>query len=157
MKRHILSLLACSVLAAQPAFAAGRVEVQYLEPEQFSDIGRSVIEREQVMAELTRYIDRQLAPQLAAGQTLRIAFTDIDLAGEQRFGRLHDIRVLRGGADWPRLALNYTLLDGSRTVRQGSVKLSDPSYMFSGTRALESTSLGYEKRLLARWFDETFR
>ena len=151
----LLAAIACWA-ATLPAYAAGKVDVSYVKPEEFRDAGRSVIDGERTLAGLTQYLHR-LAKQLPDGQTLRLEVTDIDLAGEIHPSlRLNDLRVLRGGADWPHLNLRYTLLDGSRTLKSGEAKLSDPAYMFSsrGHPAADS-EMSYEKRMLKQWFDET--
>jgi hypothetical protein len=142
--------------AALPVQAAGKADVSYVKPEEFRDAGRGSVERERTMASLTRFV-QQLARQLPDGQTLRVEVTDIDLAGEIHPSmRLNDLRVLRGGADWPRVDLRYTLLDGSRTLKSGEAQLSDPAYMFSsvGKSAMDS-EMPHEKRMLRKWFDQT--
>ncbi|HLL18172.1 MAG TPA: DUF3016 domain-containing protein, partial [Rubrivivax sp.] len=126
-----LLLTAALCCAALPVQAAGKADVSYVKPEAFRDAGRGSVEREKTMASLTRYV-QQLARQLPDGQTLRLEVTDIDLAGEIHPSmRLNDLRVLRGGADWPSLNLRYTLLDGSRTLKSGEAQLADMAYMFS--------------------------
>ena len=139
---------------APAAHAAGKVEVSFVKPEQFSDAGRG-IDRERTLKSLADYM-ATLATRLPDGQTLQVEVTDVDLAGELRAGRAQELRVLRGRADWPHLDLNYTLLDGSRTVKSGQAKLADMNYQF-GLRGpgLEQTDLPYEKRMLRQWFDQT--
>lgn len=151
----LLTVVLCWAAAA-PVQAAGKVEVDYVKPEEFRDAGRGVIDRERTMAALTQHLQR-LAKRLPDGQTLRLEVTDIDLAGEIHPSmRLNDLRVLRGGADWPHLHLRYTLLEGSRALKSGEAKLSDPGYMFSAPhRAAVDSELSYEKRMLEKWFDET--
>ncbi len=150
----LLAVLA-GIGATLPAHAAGQVEVSYVRPEQFRDAGRGEIDRERTMAALTQYLQR-LGKRMPDSQTLRIEVTDIDLAGEIYPGRwINDLRVLRGGADWPRLTLSYTLLDGSRTLKAGVAQLSDPGYMFSQRgRPAADSEMSYEKRMLKQWFDE---
>lgn len=154
----LLAALAAAFLGLTvglPAHAAGKVEVSYVQPDQFRDAGRAVIDRERTMGALTQHLQR-LAKRLPDGQTLRLEVTDIDLAGEiQPSRRLIDLRVLRGGADWPRMSLRYTLLEGSRTLKSGEARLSDPAYLFSIRRApVIDSDLVYEKRMLEAWFDE---
>jgi hypothetical protein len=142
-------------VAASSAQAAGRVDVDYVKPQEFSDAGRSVVDRERTMSSLTTYL-RQLANRLPDGQTLKVEVTDIDLAGELYPGGRHDdLRVVRGGADWPRIALRYTLLDGNRTLKSGQAQLSDPAYMFTLRGSAQFWGeQAYEKRMLKQWFDK---
>lgn len=151
----LLLVALMGIAGGLPARAAGQVEVSYVKPDDFSDAGRGVIDRERTMAGLTQYL-QQLGKRLPDGQTLRLEVTDIDLAGETYPGRwISDLRVLRGGADWPRLSLRYTLLDGGRALKAGDARLSDPAYMFSHrSQVAVDSELGYEKRMLKQWFDE---
>lgn len=150
-----LVLLAAFALPAQ----AGEVEVKFIEPDKFSDAGRSSVDRERTLKSLGDYL-QALGRELPAGQTLRLEVTDLDLAGNiEPFGwrRMDDVRVLRGGADWPHLNLRYTLQAEGRTLKAGDAHLSDLSYMYAlRGRDLGQGDLAYEKRMVRRWFDETF-
>ena len=149
---------ACALSAAAAglqAHAAGSVEVQWLKPADYSDAGRSNVEREQVMRSLGEHL-KALGKQLPDGQVLRIEITDLDLAGEvQPFG-WHDLRVLRGRADWPRMSLRYTLTADSRTLKSGDARLHDMGYLFSSSLGKHQGDLGHEKRMLDQWFKTEF-
>lgn len=148
--------LAAAALLALPAHAAGQVEVKYVEPEKFMDIGFGSFERERNQASLDQAFQR-LAAQLPTGQTLKIEVLDVDLAGEVHPGSVRDVRVLRGGVDWPRIQLRYSLQAGDATIKTGEQRLSDVNYMFGG-RAIgpRDGALPYEQRLIDRWFSDTF-
>lgn len=154
---------ACAALAACAAIAlparAGDVEVRFVDPDKFVDAGRSNRDRERTMKNLADYL-RSLGHELPADQTLRIEVRDIDLAGNiEPFGwhRFDEVRVLRGRADWPHLTLHYELLTEGRRLKAGDAQLADLSYMYA-LRGRDRTvdDLGYEKRMVRRWFDETF-
>ena len=69
------------------------------------------------------------------------------------------MRVLRGRADWPHMNLRYTLLADGHVLKSGEAQLSDISYMYSlqsNSRVRSGDTLAYEKRMVHRWFDETF-
>lgn len=150
------ALGACTLLftmAAVPllAQAAGQVDVRWLEPQTYTDAGRTEAERERVTQALGAHLS-QLARGLPDGQTLQIEVTDLNLAGELSPFSWRDMRVLRGSADWPQMALRYTLKAAGQTVKSGQARLSDLDYSF--TR--RSDDLGYEKRMIDRWFKEAF-
>lgn len=138
-------------LAAQ---AAGQVDIRFTEPERFADAGTTALERERTQRSLAQYLQR-LGERLPDGQTLKVEITDIDLAGWLRPGRIEEVRVLRGGADWPRIQLRYELQEAGRTVKAGEEELKDLNYMAS-LRRIHDGDLPYEKRLLADWFDARF-
>ena len=154
--RFLLGACALSAAAAGlEAHAAGSVEVQWLKPADYSDAGRSSVDRERVMRSLGDHL-QTLGKQLPDGQVLRLEVTDIDLAGEvQPFG-WHDLRVLRGRADWPRMSLRYTLTADGRTLKSGDARLNDMGYLFGGSLGKRQDDLGHEKRMLDQWFKTEF-
>ena len=144
------------LVALPAAHAAGKVEVTFITPEKFSDIGFGSVERERSLAELTD-IFGGLAPFLPDGQTLRIDVLDVDLAGDVFPRSARDVRVLRGTVDWPQVTLRYTLQADGSTLKSGQEQVRDMSYMFS-RRGLShvGSNLPYEKRMLEHWFREQF-
>ena len=136
--------------AALSAGAAGQVDVAFAQDTRFTDAGSGAFERDRNEQSLAKYM-RHLGERLPEGQVLKVEITDIDLAGWQHIGP-REVRVLRGGADWPRIALRYELLEQGRTVKAGADDLADMDYLHS-LRTLPETDLPYEKRMLADWFD----
>ena len=133
------------------AQAAGSVDVNWLQPEQYSDAGRSVIDREQTLQALALHL-QTLARRLPDGQTLHLEVLDLDLAGALEPWGWHELRVLRGRADWPRMTVRYALLAGGQTLKAGEAQLAYMNYM-DGVR---DGALAHEKRMLDRWFKATF-
>lgn len=152
-----LSALAAGLLIALAGPAtAGQARVNFIEPEQFADLGRSTVDREHVLKSLGDYIQK-LGSRLPEGQTLSVDVTDVDLAGELRYWGAHELRVLRGRADWPHLNLRWTLQAADGTSQRGEARLDDPNYLMS-LRAVDHQNgdLVYEKRMLRKWFEATF-
>ncbi len=152
-----LATATAALSLAGPATAApATVEVRYVDPDQFADIGRSTWDRERALNALTAHFQK-LGQALPEGQTLRVDVTDVDLAGNLQPWGWHELRVLRGQADWPVLTLRYTLLEGERTLKTGQARLADLSYMqHLSVRDRAGEELGPEKRMLRRWFEDTF-
>ncbi len=147
---------AATLLLAGTAATAASVEVHYVEPNNFADIGRSSWDRERTMNTMTAYLQK-LGQSLPGTQTLRFDVTDIDLAGDIRPWGWQDLRVLRGQADWPSVSLRYTLAEGERTLSSGEARLTDLSYMHSLSGIdRPGEELAFEKRMVRRWFTETF-
>ena len=153
--------LAAALSLGTPAQAAGTIEVKYLAPENYTDIGFGTYERERTLKSLSDYV-QTLAKQLPDGQTLRLEVLDIDLAGEWRHWGAQEVRVLRGRADWPHMILRYTLSAAPKgatasTLKAGDANLSDMSYLYTlniGTQRYGD--LAYEKRMLNQWFEQNF-
>lgn len=150
--RH--TALAALLLAVAAGASAGAT-VTFVQPDKFSDVPFASWERERVLKDLQLHFDK-LATRLPAGQELNVEVTDIDLAGETwpaRF-RGQDIRVMKGGADWPRISLRYTITQGGQVVKSGQENLADMSYLQNMTRYGGDDTLRYEKRMLDTWFRE---
>lgn len=146
-----LLLLACTL----PAAAAGKVEVQFNEPEKYVDAGWSSFNRERTLSALGDYM-KSLATQLPDGQTLQLEVLDIDLAGRVNPTHFNEVRVMTGRADWPHITLRYTLQAGGSTLKAGQADLADPNYLYSGRIAgIHDGEFAYEKRMLQRWFSQT--
>ena len=158
MKTVVQSLFAatlCVAFATPQAHAAGSVEVQWLKPDTYADAGRSSVDRERVMKSLSEHL-QELGKQLPDGQLLKLDVTDLNLAGAIEPFRWHDLRVLRGRADWPQMSLRYTLTADGRTLKSGDAQLQDMGYMFYNSASLRQEDLGYEKRMVEQWFKAEF-
>lgn len=143
-------------LLAAGAAQAGS-SVTYVQPEQFTDFARNQIERERMEQDLSAHF-ATLAKALPAGQNLTISISDIDLAGRMEWTRLQntEIRLLTGGADWPRITLHYALEAGGSVISQGDAQLSDMNYLNQLNRLSSSETLRYEKTMINAWFAKTF-
>jgi len=148
-----------TLLAASLALLAGAawadVSVSYVKPEDFTDVPRNAIDRERVLKDFSDYF-ATLNAKLPPGQNLKIEVLDIDLAGRMwpRRNGGEDIRILNGGADWPRMRLHYTLEQDGKVLRSGDEQVSNMSYMQGISRYGDSDTLRYEKQMLDDWFNK---
>lgn len=155
--RHIVQPLLAAALALLAAGAArAEVSVTFVKPEDFIDMPRSPIERERLQQDFAQYF-ASLDKQLPAGQRLAIEVLDIDLAGQlwPRRGGGEEIRILRGGADWPRMHLRYRLEQDGQLLRSGDEQLSNMNYQQRMGRHPDSDPLRYEKQMIDEWFGKT--
>ena len=147
--------LALSAVAVSQAGAAGRVEVSFIAPENYADIGRASHDRERTVQELGAYLE-SLGKGLADGQTLRVQVLDINLAGTLEPVRGGELRVVCGRADWPQVTLRYELRMDGKAMKSGEERVSDPSYLQTYNHAVERNgAYGFEKRMLRDWFRNT--
>jgi hypothetical protein len=149
------SLLTAAAALHGAAQAQGKAEVQWIEPQNFRDAGFGSWERERTLKALGEYIER-LGRRLPEGQVLKLEVTDVDLAGEVWPRATHEVRVLRGGVDWPHIVMRYSLSgEGGKVLKAGQADIADMAYLFPGRFANSSEGeFAYEKRLLDRWFSE---
>ena len=149
-----LALAGLFLLSAGAAPAA--VTVSYDHPENFTDLPFTPWDREQVLKELAEHFQK-LGKALPPGQDLKIDVLDVDLAGREQPSRrgAHEIRVLKGEADWPRIHLRYSLEAGGKVIKSGDAQISDMMYMGRLNRYSDGDTLQYEKQMLDDWFKKT--
>lgn len=131
------------------------VDIAFVQPERYTDAGFGAVETQRTTAEIAGHLEKLGKRYLQPEQNLRIEVLDIDLAGRVRAGSPGDLRVMRGGADWPRIRLRYTLESPGQAPRSGEEAISDQDYL----RKLpaSSESLAHEKRMLDEWFRDRFK
>jgi hypothetical protein len=147
-----LALLLCATTLALTVRAG--VTVAFVEPDRFTDLGRYPLEREHAQKHLKEHLDK-LGEGLPKGTELDIQILDVDLAGEEHLagGGAKNLRIQRGGADWPAIKLRYTVERDGRKVEPREVRLLDMSYQQRLPRAQPNETFPHEKRLLTEWFD----
>jgi len=144
-------LLAASTLALA---THGAITVEFVEPEKYTDVARvRVADREATLLDLGAHL-LKLGKVLPANQNLTIEILDIDLAGEERLlgSGAQDVRLQRGGADFPSIRLRYTLeREGRKESRE--VRLADMNYQRRVQPISPLETLPHEKRMLTDWFN----
>jgi hypothetical protein len=154
--------LAAAALALGAALTAGAAHagatVTYIEPDKFIDVPFSPIDRERVLKDLSEHFER-LGRQLPAGQDLKVEVTELDLAGRIEHTRRtgNEIRLLTGGADWPRMHLRYTLTQDGKVVNSGEADLASLNYLNEINFYSSGESLRHEKQMIDEWFSKTFQ
>lgn len=156
MKSVIGKMAFAGLLALGASAASAGVTVDYVESDKFSDLPFAPWERKEVLEVLADHFV-ELGKALPAGHELKVEVTDIDLAGREyphiRSG--HDLRVLKGSADWPVMELRYTLSANGQVLGSGTARLSDMNYLHRSSRLHDSDRLRFEKRMIEEWFNET--
>jgi hypothetical protein len=157
MKTTFRSMALAALVLCSAGGASAAVTVAFVHSDKFRDMPFSPSDREQVLKDLGEHF-AYLGKDLPPGQDLRIDVLDLDLAGELRpnFHGRNDIRILRGGADWPRIKLHYTLESNGKVIGSGDDELSDMMYMNRLSRYGDGDTLRYEKRMIDDWFKQKF-
>jgi len=144
--------------AASQAMAA--VEVVFVKPENFADIGNrfgSLRDAEDNMKDIKDALIERGEAVLSAGQDMKFTVTDVKLAGEMRpFGRRMEwVRVIKP-LYRPAMQFSYVITEGGKTVREGKADINDMSFMDRFNRYFTSDPLRYEKPMLDDWFAKEF-
>ena len=158
LPRTLLTLALSSLALLAGTALAASTTVTYVKPDNFTDMPRYQPEQERVMRAFTAHF-QSLADKLPASQALAISVTNIDLAGRidmmRRMGN-DDIRILNGGADWPRIELHYALTENGQVLSSGDEQIADMMYLQRINRYASGEPLRYEKAMLDDWFYKTF-
>lgn len=156
MKSSMIKAAFAAMLALGAGAASAGVTVNYVESDKFADLPFAPWERKEVLDDLAGFF-AELGKALPPGQDLTVDVTEIDLAGREypnsRSGR--DLRILKGGADWPIMELRYTLTSNGQVVSSGQEKLTDMNYLHRVNRLTDGDRLRYEKRMIEDWFNKT--
>jgi hypothetical protein len=154
MKTAIKGLALASMVLMSSGSAFAGVTVSFSQPENYSDLPFAPWERKDVLDELTEHFQK-LAEALPPGVDLNVEVLDIDLAGRIHHRRANEIRVLRGGADWPIIRLRYTLTQDGKVIASGEERLRDMMYLDNlRNRYSSGDPLRYEKRMIDEWFNK---
>jgi len=159
MRIHTPALLfSCVIMTAAANAAAGSMTVSFADPAGFSDAGGTPRERTANLEVLADHLQSLAERYLPADQSLKVEVLDLKLAGTvyptPHAGR--DLRIVNGGADWPRIRLQYTLEAGGKPLQSGEERLADMNYTWGLAGISSSDPLRYEKRLLDDWFRSRF-
>jgi hypothetical protein len=155
MKRFFrIALVAVAASFGLTVTSAGAtVTVTFTKSDGYADMPFTPWEKERVMKDLQSHFDK-LGAQLPQGQDLKVEILDIDLAGriEPRIGVSHDIRILKGGADWPIIQLRYSVESQNKVLKSGESRVADMTYLSHFNRYSANEPLRYEKKMLDDWF-----
>ncbi len=148
----LIVLFGCAIGAS----AASNVRVEFVKPENYTDVSfRSMTPesaRERLIGELSRTIQDSAAKPLA-GYELYVRVLDVHMAGRPAFeapGINSDLRI-RNRTTPPKISLQYVVKDRfGKVIAKGADLLIDPNYQwnvsYQGTDELYS-----EKALLRSW------
>jgi hypothetical protein len=150
-KRAVLAGLTTVSLGAIAAAAQAQAEVNFIKPENFSDIGWVGVDRDNAMKQLEDHF-KALAARELPGKQLKIDVTDVDLAGEvEPRVRSDRLRILRS-VTIPRMSFSYTLSENGQVLKSGKADLKDMDYQNGvGNRYFDSEALRYEKKMIDDW------
>lgn len=148
--RQLLLLSVCLWMSS----AGAAVTVSFTNPESYTDIGRYRDEPNAEMKEIEAHLKQLGERYLPPSQLLKIEVLDVDLAGyvslSNRSG--HDVRILRGKADWPSVKLHYVLEADGRILVDQQENVVDMGYLQHFNGHYSGGSLPYEKQMLYDWF-----
>ena len=149
-----IAMLMC--IALPSVVYAGEAQVKWHDFNDYRDVRPSNQAKGSYHKQIAKSIGEhfaKLSEQLPKNYTLKIEVTDLDLAGDVRYGGVNEIRVVEP-IHFPRIKFNYVLSNESEVISsEDNVSLKDMGFMDKIKRGREE-AFHYEKRLLTEWFDE---
>ena len=168
MKLLAHCLVLCGLAFSHAASAADNenVSIEWVNPDEYRDIrpanqSKSSF-RDSVFANIQKFVEIRLMPNLPEGYHLTLTVTDVDLAGEVWPSMMvglkgsSDIRLIKD-IDSPRIAFSYRLKNqDGEVIAEGEEDIRDMGFMQGSTGLSRSDTLKYEKKLLRDWFYTAF-
>ena len=146
------------------AGGGGTVNVEYQDPENFTDMKRNdVVARgadEGYLRELQRYIERVGRNRVPEGRVVALTITDVDMAGDfepQRGPEFNDVRIVKSIYP-PRINLAFRVTDpAGNLIVEGERQLRDLSFNWRTSPVDQDDPLRHEKALIDDFFRELAR
>lgn len=157
-----LLLLALSLCSGIAVASDAPVSVEFVNPEKFTDVRdrrfSSRPDKNPNLRAIRKFAEKRAARYLDDGQTLRLEFLDIDLAGDHKpqiSPELSEVRVVSRVYP-PRMHLRFELKGAQgQVLDSGEVKLSDLAFD-TRTAGFASDPLRYDTRMLDEWLRKQF-
>jgi hypothetical protein len=157
MKKSLLNVLVISsTLCMAASVANAATTVTFVAPEKYADMPFASYDKDRVKEELKLHFEK-LGAKLSANEDFKVEVLDVDLAGERdrRGSSPLEMRVLRGGADWPKIDVRYSVESQGKVLTSGTTQISDMNYLQTFNQYSKNEFLRYEKRMIDTWFKES--
>jgi hypothetical protein len=159
----LLGLAACT-LCATDAKASVRTEIVFDHPENFTDVkdGDFGTEkgRDTILSNIRVFLAERSDHALPDGYSLKVTFSDIDLAGEYepwRGSQWDNVRIIKAIYP-PAFRFTYSVSDpAGRVVKQGSENIRDLDFQMRVADPTNDDPLRYEKSMLSDWVRSNLR
>jgi hypothetical protein len=158
----LLGLLSGLAVGAAETRTIARAEVQFFEPQKFTDVRDSYMgdpDRTTYLEQIRDHLLEQAKYYVPEGHKLSVTFTDIDMAGDfepWRGPRWDDIRIVKDIYP-PRMVLSFRLTDAAgNVVKEGKRDLKDLAFMMKISMSFRDDPVRHEKALLDDWLRSEF-
>ncbi|MBD3666672.1 MAG: DUF3016 domain-containing protein [Kangiella sp.] len=151
---------AVAILLTLPMMAlAGEVKVSWGDFDDFIDVRPANETKSGFYKRVKISLEKsfiELGEKLPEGAVFELRVTDLDLAGDVRYGGLNDYRLVER-IYFPKMKFDYQLIDNEGTIlKQGSESLKDMNFLdqIKSPGQYRREGFYYEKRMFAEWFEE---
>ena len=158
----LLGLSPALALNAVEARTVARAEVLFFEPQKFTDVRDSYMgdsDRTTYLEQIRDHLLQQAKYYVPEGHTLRVTFTDIDMAGDfepWRGARWDDVRIVKDIYP-PSMKLAFQVIDAEgKVVKEGKRELRDLAFMMKISMTFRDDPVRHEKALVDDWLRSEF-
>ncbi|MEH6396288.1 DUF3016 domain-containing protein [Pseudoalteromonas sp.] len=150
--------IAMAMLVALPVFAhAGEAVVKWQDFNGYRDVRPSNEPKGSYHKHIATSFEKhfnKLAEELPEGYKFNVEVTELDLAGDVRFGGMNDLRIVKP-IYFPRIEFKYSVTDKDGKVLSESdkVELKDMGFM-DKIKMGRDEEFYYDKRLITDWFNK---
>ncbi|WP_018625345.1 DUF3016 domain-containing protein [Kangiella aquimarina] len=152
---------AVAILLTLPMMAlAGEVKVSWGDFDDFIDVRPANETKSGFYKRVKTSLEKsftKLSEKLPEGAVFEFRITDLDLAGDVRYGGLNDYRLVER-LYYPIMKFDYQLINKDGTIlKQGTETLKDMNFLdrIRSPGQYRRESFYYEKRMFEEWFEET--
>lgn len=158
----VLGLAPTLLLEAAEGRTIARANVEFFEPQKFTDVRDSYMgdfDRTTYLEQIRDHLLEKAKYHVPEGHTLSVTFTDIDMAGdfEPWLGpRWSDVRIVKDIYP-PRLDLAFRLTDAEgNVVKQGRRELRDLAFLMKISMSFRDDPVRHENALIDDWLRNEF-
>lgn len=151
---------AVAILLTFPMMAlAGEVKVSWGDFDDFIDVRPASETKSAFYKRVKTSLEKsftELGEKLPEGAVFEFRITDIDLAGDVRYGGIREYRLVER-IYFPKMKFDYQLIDGEgKILKEGSESLKDMNFLDRIRTPAQYRNDGfyYEKYMFEQWFDE---
>ncbi|MHC9509886.1 DUF3016 domain-containing protein [Kangiella sp. M94] len=154
LKSAVAALLTLPLMAF-----AGEVKVSWGEFDDFIDVRPATETKSAFYKRVKTSLDKSfiaLGEKLPEGAVFEMRITDLDLAGDVRYGGIQEYRLVER-LYFPKMKFDYQLInDEGKTLKEGSELLKDMKFLDRIRTPAQYRNEGfyYEKRMFEDWFKD---
>lgn len=148
------------ILLTLPMMAlAGEVKVSWGDFDDFIDVRPASETKSAFYKRVKTSLEKsftELGEKLPDGAVFEFRVTDLDLAGDVRYGGIREYRLVER-IYFPKMKFDYQLIDGEgKILKEGSESLKDMNFLDRIRTPAQYRNDGfyYEKYMFEQWFDE---
>lgn len=156
--KALMGFVGTAVLLMASSVHAGEAKIKWQDLNDYADARPSNEVKgafhKRLKKQFEKHFNFEAENNLPEGYTFNAEITDLDLAGDARFG-MNEFRIIKR-VYIPRIKFTYSLTDDKGTVvSEGDVNTKDMNFMDRLRTPRSDDEFYYDFRLISDWFNDT--